>query len=414
MKLAKKQSEYNRLYKERDAILRYREHIAQVRAHEAKRLGYPVVGALDQSDYDLGIIPESILDVYLNNIGNPYDMPSSFHHHAKIFEQEAIAMCAHYLGLDSSTRGYITSGGTEGNFAGMWWAREFCLNHGKSKIMPKLFVSSAAHYSVLKAANQLALDIEQIPASARGAIDLNILEEQLKNHSIEQAVMVVATAGTTQTGGIDDVLAIRDLLDTHITARGGIARLHLDAALLGLALPILSPSTYLSVLASIDSIAISAHKLLASRMMISGIVLTSEAYLNSVFSGKKTKVSYIGGIHDITVSGSRSGIAAIALHHRLTQLEFENTGAPLKNYILENMRLAQYFYDELARIVPREKILLGDNQLTLVFPRPSNAQALIQEYSLMPVDQERLGVCVLSHVNKNMIDAFIQDYRSLV
>lgn len=121
-------------------------------------------------------------------------------------------------------------------------------------IMPRLFVSTAAHYSVLKAANQLSLDIQQIPATARGAIDLPILEEALKNHVIEQPVMIVATMGTTQTGGIDDVLAIRDLLDTHIAARGGIARLHVDAALLGLALPVLSPSTYLSVLASVDSI----------------------------------------------------------------------------------------------------------------------------------------------------------------
>ncbi len=413
MKIDKKQRKYNGLQNE-DPLQRYQNHVDHVRACEAQRLGYPVAGAIDHSDYDLGIVPKSILDVYLNNIGNPYDMPSSFHHHAKTFEQEVIGLCAHYLGLDPSTRGYITSGGTEGNFAGLWWAREYGLNYGTTKIMPKVWISTAAHYSISKAAHQLALDMAYIPATMRGAMDLTLLAEQLKQHPIEQAVIVVATLGTTQTGGIDDVLAIRDLIDTHIISRGGIARLHLDAALLGLALPVLFPSTYLSVLAAVDSVAISAHKLLAARMLISGIVLTSAAYLKSVFSGKKNKISYIGGLHDITVSGSRSGSAAIALHHRLTQLEFAQKGAPLRNYILESMRLAQYFYDALTQIVPREQVMLGDNQLTLVFPRPSHAAALIQTYSLMPINEDKLGVCVLSHVNQKMIDAFLLDYRSLV
>jgi histidine decarboxylase len=414
MKIAKKANEYSRLIRERDSILRYREHVAKIKQQESKRLGYPVVGAIDESDYALGIVPGSIFDIYLNNIGNPYDIPHSFHHHAKIFEQESIALCAQYLGLDQSTRGYITSGGTEGNFAGMWWAREYALKQSQHARMPKLLISTAAHYSIVKAGNQLALEVCQLKATPRGSIDIKILEESLRNHPIDQAVIIVATLGTTQTGGMDDVLAIRDLLDTHIIARGGVARLHIDAALLGLALPIISPSMHLAILAAADSIAISAHKLLASRMMISGIVLTSGEYLTEVFAGEKNTVSYIGDIQDITVSGSRSGSAAIALHHRLMQLEFNKEGAPLKDYVLENMRLARYFHDELVKIIPRDQILLGDNLLTLVFPRPVQSTELIQQYSLMPVDHDKLGVCVLSHVTKNMIDNFIVEYRGLI
>lgn len=392
------------------SALRYNQYVEAVRQAEIKRLGYPVVGAMDESDYDLGIIPGSAFDIYLNNIGNPYQIPSSFQHHAKVFEQEVIELSSRYLGLKSETRGYITSGGTEGNFAGIWWAREFCKNLGSK---PILYISDAVHYSIPKIADQLALDTVIIPTTARGAIKLPELKKLLTNHPIDRGVIMIATAGTTQLGAIDNILSIRQLLNLHITARGGVARFHLDAALLGFAMPVLFPEIYSDVLKAVDSLAISTHKLLPSRMLISGLVLTSESYLKSVFSVKESNVSYIGDVADITVSGSRSGAAALSLHYRMIKHEFHLEGRPLKTMIENNLELANYLYRTLKEISDPNEIILGDNRLTLVFPRLPHGDAIQQKYSLMPIDGNRWGICVLSHVTREIIDSFIEDYRRL-
>lgn len=393
-----------------DTIQRYQDYISRMRGLEAKRLGYPVVGATG-SDEALGIIPGSIADTYLNNVGNPYSIPTSFHHHTKIFEQEVIALCARYLGMAEDTRGYITTGGTEGNFAGLWWAREYC------GATPRLFVSDQAHYSIPKAAAQLQLKIETIPSTERGSIDLQSLKERLmvqRTKRPQEAIIVVATAGTTEKGGIDDVLEIRALLDEIIIQPGGIARLHLDAALLGFAMPVLFPDNYHEIFRAVDTVAISAHKLLASRTIISGLILTSESFLDAVFPQTCTKIGCIGNVIDITVSGSRSGFQAIALHHRLLSLGFDKNGDDLKNQIIENIKLAEYLHTKLIEIIDPSQVLWGDNKFTVSFPKPTGSEKLTLKYSLMPVNNNRLGICVLSHVTRAHIEEFIHDYRELV
>jgi hypothetical protein len=46
---------------------------------------------------------------------------------------------------ESFLQGFVTSGGTEGNFSGLWWNRDFVQNGGHS---PILLTSNQTRYSV--------------------------------------------------------------------------------------------------------------------------------------------------------------------------------------------------------------------------------------------------------------------------
>jgi len=47
--------------------------------------------------------------------------------------------------------------------------------------------------------------------------------------------------------------------------------------------------------------------------------------------------------------------------------------------------------------------------LTVIFKRPS--EDIIRKYGLMPVVGDKAGACVLQHVLKDKIDAFIEDLK---
>ncbi|HKS49958.1 MAG TPA: aminotransferase class I/II-fold pyridoxal phosphate-dependent enzyme [Amycolatopsis sp.] len=168
----------------------------------------------------------------------------------------------------------VTTGGTESNLLGLLLARE-----RNPAVRPVCGVN--AHHSVARAAWLLGLPAPIVVDCAGERIRPDALEEAL---TAEPAV-VVATAGTTNTGEIDPLREI-----TEICRRRG-ARLHVDAAYGGLALcsPALRP--LLDGLGEADSVALDMHKfgwqpisagLLAARVASDLSALTVRAeYLNA-------------------------------------------------------------------------------------------------------------------------------------
>jgi glutamate/tyrosine decarboxylase-like PLP-dependent enzyme len=70
----------------------------------------------------LGIVPGSLADCYCNNVGWPDDKVENIHFDSRELERDIILMFAKLYGVDppSKLRGYVTGGGTEGNFSGLW------------------------------------------------------------------------------------------------------------------------------------------------------------------------------------------------------------------------------------------------------------------------------------------------------
>jgi L-2,4-diaminobutyrate decarboxylase len=140
----------------------------------------------------------------------------------------------------------LTTGGTESNQLALLLARE---RHGRVQTV----CGANAHHSLRRAAWLLGLPAPvEVPAPT-GVIDLADLDATLT--ALRPPLLVVATAGTTDTGQIDPIPEIADLCDTHG------AELHIDAAYGG---PLLLSPTHRTKLTGIErahSVTLDLHKL---------------------------------------------------------------------------------------------------------------------------------------------------------
>lgn len=145
--------------------------------------------------------------------------------------------------LAGHTDAVITSGGTESNLLGLLLAREY---HGA--VQP--VCGRNAHHSIARAAWLLGLPAPLAVECDGGRLRVDDLRRVLSG--LDRPAVVVATAGTTDTGAIDPLPRIR--------AAAPDAWLHVDAAYGGAALFSDRLSTLLDGVASADSVAMDLHK----------------------------------------------------------------------------------------------------------------------------------------------------------
>ncbi len=226
----------------------------------------------------------------MNNCGDPYQK-GNYGMDSKSLEQRIITMMAENLGLAGRDYwGYITSGGTEGNF---WAIRE------GAKRLPgaRIFFSADAHYSIEKYVTDMERRYVRIPTDSAGRMDVARLREAVEAdpRSRVDGVVVILTWGTTCSGAIDDVAAVTAMLSQldvpyfcHVDAAhyGGIPAGQKHA-------PVLRNAAELGI----DTVAVSFHKYIGVSR-VNGIVLALSERQD------RQKVDYIGQ-EDTTLLGSR-------------------------------------------------------------------------------------------------------------
>lgn len=150
---------------------------------------------------------------------------------ASLFEQHIITALRHVIGYPTGDAGVFTSGGTQSNFMGLLIAREYCLKHFPEYTKNDLVVvcSSQAHFSVQQSMLLLGFDESAtvtVECDHGGRILVDKLAQTLNDLKTKskRAFAIVATAGTTDTGAIDDMNAIAQLAQQHQVW------LHVDAA----------------------------------------------------------------------------------------------------------------------------------------------------------------------------------------
>lgn len=129
-------------------------------------------------------------------------------------EMEAVAEIARMFGWEERFLGHLTSSGTLANLEALWVA---------GQVMPgkKIIASGQAHYTHQRISGVLRLDFAPVATDARGRMDVNALESELRNGDVGT---VVATLGTTAIGGVDPLDEILALQSKY-----GF-RIHVDAA----------------------------------------------------------------------------------------------------------------------------------------------------------------------------------------
>ena len=132
-------------------------------------------------------------------------------------ENEVLSFLASEFGLPDTAGGVFVQGGTIGNLSALVAAREAAkatlLEAGKE--LPrrwKIVCSVEAHSSNKSAAKVMDADVLLVPAGDDGVLRADAVREALREHA-DEICAVVATAGSTNFGIVDDIAGIAALKD---------------------------------------------------------------------------------------------------------------------------------------------------------------------------------------------------------
>ena len=169
-------------------------------------------------------------------------------------ENQALAWLAELLSWPKTAGGCFVAGGTTGNLSALVTARQFARNQlGRHPVGQwRLACTPQAHSSVLAAASVLDAEVVVVPENKQGQMTGEALRATLMKS--RDVFAVVASAGTTNGGVIDDLAGV-----ANICERFG-AWFHVDGAYGGAALAAPSVRNLFNGIERADSFIVDPHK----------------------------------------------------------------------------------------------------------------------------------------------------------
>jgi len=197
---------------------------------------------------------------------------------ASKIEHETIRWIGERVGWPGEFNGTFTTGGNEANFSGLALAlaSKFpnAIEEGVASIaaQPVLYASAEAHHSIDKSAGLLGLGrkaLRRIAVNENIQLDPRILQQTVEADlaSAKKPFCVVATTGTTNTGAVDDLVALAEI------CRRYDLWLHVDGAYGGSVIFSDQHRDLLRGIEHADSITIDPHKWMAMPLA-AGVILT--------------------------------------------------------------------------------------------------------------------------------------------
>jgi glutamate/tyrosine decarboxylase-like PLP-dependent enzyme len=169
-------------------------------------------------------------------------------------ENQALAWLVELLSWPKTAGGCFVAGGTTGNLSALVTARQFARNQlGRHPVGQwRLACTPQAHSSVLAAASVLDAEVVVVPENKQGQMTGEALRATLVKSG--DVFAVVASAGTTNAGVIDDLADV-----ANICERFG-AWFHVDGAYGGAALAAPSVRNLFNGIERADSFIVDPHK----------------------------------------------------------------------------------------------------------------------------------------------------------
>ncbi|MET8506295.1 pyridoxal-dependent decarboxylase [Streptomyces sp. NPDC004787] len=413
-------------------------------------LGYQINQAFDFT----ALSP--FLNMHLNNVGDPYTGASHLLN-TRDLERSILAFFAGLWRAEPFSRslespwGFVLSmGATEGNMYALWNARDYVagspllhMQPGTEPMRePVVFYSDQAHYSIVKCAAALAIKTFHQAGSQRypgrcpitddgswplgvpsedGVIDpqkLAILVDFFAQHG--HPPIVVLNLGTTFHGAYDDPPAvwstISPVLEHHgLYSPGGSRQrfwIHIDGALGAGYLPYLEMAHIQQSgrwdgplfdfrLPFINSLVVSSHKWFGSPVP-GGIYMTKEKYRLE----PPSQPEYVA-TPDTTLAGSRNGLSALMLWHRLaTTSKQQQADEALRCSQLADDAHAEF--QQLQEKIPDFWSARSKMSLAIRFKRPG--PETFQNFGLSGQD-DAAHIFVMPHVTRQAVSKLIESIR---
>lgn len=376
-------------------------------------MGYPINQNTSLDEFYKWYVEKKLYCVSMNNVGDPCkkEKDSNYSMNTHEFEQEVVDYFANLYGFEKENRwGFVTTSGTDGNNHGIYAGRKY-LQLKSPGSTPIIYYSKEVHHSVKNLADVQNMKRCQIQAEPMGKMDIDDFGQQLDP---SHPALIVIAIGTTFTGAIDDLKAVRQILEEkHM----GHAYIHLDAALFGGFLPYLDGDAPQLVNRQInnkfDSIAVSGHKFFGFDEPMGIYISTKAAFEN-------LNPNHIGYLDDTvpTITCSRSALASLKFWWKIKSTPFEEFQKQAKA-ILAN---ADYLFDSLQKA--HIKAWKNPYSNIVFFERPSKDleenKNIQKKYDLAPGKIKGLGLeesldvahlVIMPHVDRELIDSFVQDMQ---
>lgn len=241
-------------------------------------------GLITPTPTPVGILGDLLASALNQNLGAYSIGPS-----AVAMERRVVRWLCELAGYGPGSGGFLTSGGTMANFVGLKLARDATSGDRAQQAgltePGAVYVSEERHVSIDKAVDAVGLgrdSLRILPTDDAFRVRLDALAQALEGDRRRgvRAACVIGLAGTTNTGSIDPIAALRAAAD-----RAG-AWLHVDAAYGGGMLLSRAHPGLLDEIALADSITIDPHKWFYAPLDAGAILARDESQLTRSFGLK--------------------------------------------------------------------------------------------------------------------------------
>ena len=298
--------------------------------------------------------------------------------------------------------GYIVSGGSEANFLSLWLIRNFSVKTRKIR-KPEIIVSPTVHYSIIKAANALNINVKYASLNENYKIDVDSVSEKISKNTIA----IVGNVGSTELGFVDDVRAL-----SKIAYENDIA-LHLDAAYGGFILPFIHPHLFPGFACeNVLTITSDPHKSLFTPIPSGGFFVKDKSLLRYI----RFKPKYLSITPSETLVGTRCGASIAAVYAVIRFIGLKKIGEIHKK-CYEN---ALYFYNKINKISLFRTFGKPETPIVCFKPYSVNVDYVLRNLRIRGwfihkcsiVDG--LRIVFMPHVTRDVLSKFINDLLEVI
>ncbi|HYI40884.1 MAG TPA: aminotransferase class V-fold PLP-dependent enzyme [Allosphingosinicella sp.] len=286
-------------------------------------------------------------------------------------ENATIGWLAKAIGFPAGSAGTLTSGGSMANLTAIVAAREARDEQGGGAV----YLSATAHHCIEKAlriAGRRRAPLRFVPTDERHRMRADKLAELLEKDVAEgvRPWLVVASAGTVDTGAVDPLAEIADHCERHG------AWFHVDGAYGGLFMLCGEGRSALAGIERADTAALDPHKTLFLPYGTGAVVARDAGTLLDAFSAS---ADYIQPFGDDDVGPSPGDLSPeLTRHFRALRLwlplQLAGVGA-FRSAQSEKIALARYFHQRLSALPGWETGPAPDLSIVAFRYRPDGGEA---------------------------------------